>query len=320
MSNRSNDLGRAYELAFLCELKNKITDFRAVKIISNSSYDAARRAWDTIDTNQQVMFLRSSAAAIDMLIGLEPMIIEHGSDILELKIQPDEQGKLGDVRDIIISRKCDECDWEIGLSIKHNHFAVKHSRLAKGLDFGEKWFGVSCSKQYWNDVQPIFEYLSQQKANKKMWSELPSKSEDVYKPLLQAFIDEINRCYMEHGSIITQRMVEYLLGYYDFYKVISIDKIQTTQIQAFNIHGTLNKESREDKPITVIPVTLLPTRIFHMDFKPESDNTVELSFDNGWQFNFRIHNASTYVETSLKFDIQIVGMPTTIISINCRWN
>ena len=41
--------------------------------------------------------------------------------------------------------------------------------------------------------------------------------------------------------------------------------------------------------------------------------------DGGWQFNFRIHNASTKVETSLKFDIQIVGMPATIISINCSW-
>ena len=41
--------------------------------------------------------------------------------------------------------------------------------------------------------------------------------------------------------------------------------------------------------------------------------------DEGWQFSFRIHNASTKVEPSLKFDVQIVGMPTTIISINCMW-
>ena len=41
--------------------------------------------------------------------------------------------------------------------------------------------------------------------------------------------------------------------------------------------------------------------------------------DEGWQFSFRIHNASTYVENSLKFDIQIVGMPASIISIDCMW-
>lgn len=34
----------------------------------------------------------------------------------------------GDVRDIVIKRK--DIEWEVGLSIKHNHDAVKHSRLA----------------------------------------------------------------------------------------------------------------------------------------------------------------------------------------------
>ena len=41
--------------------------------------------------------------------------------------------------------------------------------------------------------------------------------------------------------------------------------------------------------------------------------------DGGWQFSFRIHNASTLVETSLKFDIQIIKMPDAIISIECPW-
>ena len=61
----------------------------------------------------------------------------------------------------------------IGLSLKHNHFAVKHSRLAKSLDFGQKWFGMPCSEIYWSSVKPIFDYLAQQK--NKNWRDLPSK-------------------------------------------------------------------------------------------------------------------------------------------------
>lgn len=72
------------------------------------------------------------------------MIVENSDDILFLKIQTDNEGKEGDVRDIVIARK--DVKWEIGLSLKHNHFAVKHSRLAKGLDFGNKWFGIPCSE------------------------------------------------------------------------------------------------------------------------------------------------------------------------------
>lgn len=208
--------------------------------------------------------------------------------------------------------------WEIGLSIKHNHFAVKHSRLAKNLDFGYKWFGVPCSEMYWSSVQPIFDYLETQKINKKLWRELPAKDATVYAPLLKAFIAEINRSYVENSSI-PRKMVEYLLGEFDFYKIISIDSKRLTQIQTYNLHGKLNQESKTEKPKIKVPKACLPTRIISLDFKPDSTNTVELYMDNGWQFSFRIHNASTMVETSLKFDIQIIGMPTTIISINCLW-
>ena len=45
-----------------------------------------------------------------------------------------------------------------------------------------------------------------------------------------------------------------------------------------------------------------------------------MCFDNGWQFSFRIHNAEDYVKTSLKFDVQIVGMPAEVnIKFNCNW-
>ena len=65
--------------------------------------------------------------------------------------------------------------------------------------------------------------------------------------------------------------------------------------------------------------TLLPTKIVSFDFKTDSTTTVELYLDGGWQFSFRIHNASTKVETSLKFDIEIMKDPTTIAYIDCPW-
>lgn len=71
---------------------------------------------------------------------MEPRIVEDGDDVLELLIQQDSHGKEGDVRDILIVRR--NITWKIGLSLKHNHFAVKHSRLSKNLDFGQSWFGM----------------------------------------------------------------------------------------------------------------------------------------------------------------------------------
>lgn len=316
MSKNSNNQGRAYEYACLITLKENIEIIRPSRIEENSSFHAAKRAWEAIDKDLKETLLKSAKAAVKTIFDLEPLILEDGNDMLDLLIQVDEKGEEGDVRDILIVRR--NIKWEIGLSVKHNHFAVKHSRLSKELDFGEKWFGVKCSTKYWEDVQPIFDFLEKEKINKTKWNELSSKEKDVYVPLLNAFISEINRSAKEYRNL-PQKMVEYLLGQFDFYKVISVDNKKTTQIQAFNLRGTLSKPSKNKNSAISVPVSSLPTRIVSLDFKPDSNNTVELYMDGGWQFSFRIHNASTRVETSLKFDVQIIGMPTTIISINSLW-
>ena len=317
MSSKSNNQGRAYEFAYLNILHEEISKYRLSRIEKNSSYEAAEKAWNTLEESEKDMYKLSALAGANAILELEPLILDDGDDELELKIQADEKGKEGDVRDVLIIRR--NIEWEIGLSVKHNHFAVKHSRLSKGLDFGEKWYGIKCSEEYWNDVKPIFDYLEQEKSKASKWKDLPSKEDDVYYPLLMAFKGELDRQNKLYSKDIPKLMVEYLLGEFDFYKVIGIDSKRITQVQSYNLRGTLNKEGVKRKRSIKLPIASLPTRIVSLEFKPGSKNTLELYLDRGWQFSFRIHNASSKVETSLKFDIQIIGMPTTIISIDCKW-
>ena len=316
MSSKSNDQGRAYEYVTLLTLHSEISKIRRAEIVKNSSLEAARNAWDNMSKSMQSLMSMSAHSFVPDIFNLEPLILEDDGDVVELLIQKDKSGEDGDVRDILIARS--GIKWEIGLSMKHNHFAVKHSRLSHLIDFGEKWYGVPCSESYWQSVMPIFDYLQEQKRKRKAWFELSDKSERVYVPLLKAFMQELRLTYGNHKEL-PQKMVEYLLGEFDFYKVVSIDNQRMTQINTFNLHGTLNKNGKRNKAKATIPRVLLPTRIVSLDFKPGSDNTIELYLDGGWQFSFRIHNASTMVESSLKFDIQIIGMPTTIVTINCRW-
>lgn len=318
MSSKSNNQGRAYEFAYLNILHEEISKYRLSRIEKNSSYEAAEKAWHTLEEPEKDMYKLSALAGANAILELEPLILDDGDDELELKIQADEKGKEGDVRDVLIIRR--NIEWEIGLSVKHNHFAVKHSRLSKSLDFGEKWYGIKCSEEYWNDVKPIFNYLEQEKSKESKWKDLPNKEDDVYYPLLMAFKGELDRQNKLYSKDIPKLMVEYLLGEFDFYKVIGIDSKRITQVQSYNLRGTLNKEGVKRKRSIKLPIASLPTRIVSLEFKPGSKNTLELYLDRGWQFSFRIHNASSKVETSLKFDIQIIGMPTTIISIDCKWN
>ncbi len=317
MSCKSNNQGRAYEFISLISLYEAIKEIRSAEIVYNSSYDAAKDAWDTIDDNNKTLYTLSAKSTIETIFALEPNIIEVNNDILKLYIQPDQQGEVADVRDIIIERS--DIVWEIGLSLKHNHMAVKHSRIAESLDFGEKWYGVKCSKTYWEEVKPIFDFLEQEKHKGTYFRNLESKEDKVYVPLLKAFVEEI-KSQVKTDKRIPRRLVEYLLSKYDFYKVISLDSQRLTTIQSFNMYGTLNQASRVSKPILRAPTIKLPENILHIGFRPNSKTTVIISMDNGWQFSFRLHNAKDIVEPSLKFDIQIDGMPADVkLKYNCKW-
>lgn len=316
MSTSSNDQGRAYEYAWINVLNQALNKIRKTEIVSNSSLEANKRAWDAMPEKVKELLACSAEAAVDAVLELEPRMVENDNDILILEPQKDDAGEAGDVRDIVVKR--DDIDWEIGLSIKHNHEAIKHSRLSHKLDFGAEWFGTPCSRNYWDDVKPIFNRLKLEKERGVKWAEIIDKDDEVYAPLLQAFMDEVNRAYAT-DPFMPRRMIEYLIGVNDYYKVVSHDSSRLTLIHSFNVHGFLNQPSKIKVSAFSVPLVQLPTELVAMRYKTGSKNTVEMYMNNGWELSFRIHSASSKVEPSLKFDIQFMGMPATIFTISCAW-
>jgi len=68
----------------------------------------------------------------------------------------------------------------------------------------------------------------------------------------------------------------------------------------------------------------LPTRFHKIDYLEVDGiprhNTVALYCNNGWEISMRIHNASSRVEPSLKFDVQLMTYPKEITSVIEPWN
>ena len=91
-------------------------------------------------------------------------------------------------------------------------------------------------------------------------------------------------------------MVEYLIGNRDY------------------LHGTLNRPIKNIKPKAKTPKLKLPSRLIEIVYKDNSKTTLIVSMDEGWQISFRIHNASSRVEPSLKFDINLISAPHTLFT------
>lgn len=310
MSDKSNNQGRAYEYAWCLALEQKLSVFKKVIVDKQNSFNACYRAYESLEKSLQDRYLESAKQGVLLLLDCEPLLSEvigSSQNEITLSLQKDKLGEIGDIRDILIyfDRFC------IGLSIKHNHDALKHSRLSKDLDFGKKWLGVGVSQNYKDTIKPLFERLENAKKEGMLWRNFPNKEQEIYAPLLQAFKKEVLRIDENKKNKVPQKMVEYLLGKYDFYKAILLEREQKTKLEAYHFNNTLNR-SVKNKPKRIIPLSKLPTRMIYFDFKPKSFNTLELVLNEGWSFSLRIHNASSRVEPSLKFDIKLLSKPESV--------
>lgn len=310
MSDKSNNQGRAYEYAWCLALEQKLSVFKKVIVDKQNGFNACYRAYENLEKSLQDRYLESAKQGVLLLLDCEPLLSEvigSSQNGITLSLQKDKLGEIGDIRDILIyfDRFC------IGLSIKHNHDAVKHSRLSKDLDFGKKWLGVGVSQNYKDTIKPLFERLENAKKEGMLWRDFPNKEQEIYAPLLQAFKKEVLRIDENKKNKVPQKMVEYLLGKYDFYKAILLEREQKTKLEAYHFNNTLNR-SVKNKPKRIIPLSKLPTRMIYFDFKPKSFNTLELVLNEGWSFSLRIHNASSRVEPSLKFDIKLLSKPESV--------
>ena len=308
--------GKAFEYACIISLYDKLNEHGNVEIEESSQLKTAQSLYEEIDGEMKRSLDKAAKAAVRVISRLEPQLWNaNGNEPLYLSIQPDAAGIKGDVRDVICLRK--QNGWEIGFSCKHNHHAVKHSRLSDTIDFGKEWLDIPCSADYFEVVVPLFSELrtlrdeSKKMGNPKLWKEIEDKADRYYKPILQAFMLELKKI-AKNNADVPKRLIHYLLGINDFYKIITDDRNRTTRVEAINIIGTLNLNSGKEKPITKVPLLKMPTQFYHIGFKAGSDNTIEVVCDEGWQISMRIHNASSKVEPSLKFDVQLISFPSSV--------
>lgn len=307
--------GKAFEYALLKEFLERLKAVTTVSVVENDPFKTALKCFISFSEKEKSHYSLVASFAVNFLLDIEPRLSNGISDkdILQLEIVSDKEGQTGDVRDVLAIRSLQK--WEIGISAKNNHRAVKHSRLSNDIDFGQKWLGFPCSIEYFKEVKPVFDNLAKlrtaSKATQK-WDTLGDYHTSVYVPILDAFKKELLRLDSENPGTVAERLIEYLIGNQDFYKVIKASN--KVEIQAYNLHGTLNLPFENIKPKAKVPKLKLPSRLIEVVYQENSKTTLLVTLNEGWQISFRIHNASSRIEPSLKFDINLVSAPHSLFT------
>lgn len=158
MSAKSSLQGKAFEFAVLKALKQELSGQQTISIQANSALTTAESCFQLLSPTDQSDFGAAALAGIKMLIPREPRLCDRAPGCgLDIALQSDQKGGVGDVRDIIVLRQSD--GWEIGISAKNNHKAVKSQRLGPRIDFGNSWLQIPCSVDYQTRVVAIFQPL-----------------------------------------------------------------------------------------------------------------------------------------------------------------
>lgn len=313
------DNGKAFEYSVA---KTYFDHFSAcglnVKIQQDRAYAICKSKYELFDPLEQQKFDLAASKTVNTLSVLEPGLTNQRGphDLLEVSLVPDAAGQAGDVRDVIFKRSKIRPFWDIGLSVKNNHDAVKHSRLSPTIDFGREWLSLNCTSQYFTDIKVIFNYIGTLMLSdpKATWAGLGShKATAIYKPILEAFRAEMLRLSLQNPGV-PNSLLAYLIGRHPFYKIIKDDINHCVAVKAFNLNGLLNRPFNGIRPTHSIDRINFPTRIIEFDFVSSSQTTLMMILDHGWQISFRIHSATTLLEKSLKFDINLIGNPPILFT------
>ena len=293
---------------------------KSVRIVASKAFNNAENAFNTVGTKEQDNLMKAAKTAVKLLLPLEPKLL-GGRGTLLLSIAADSVaiGSDGDVRDVLCVRSEDN-DWTIGMSCKHNHEALRHPRITESKDFGKDWIGMRCSDEFMQAITPITDSLISSGENGVLWRTIDHKWDHYYVPILQSYLDEIKHmCHKD--PTVPEKLLSYFFGANDFYKVIMKSNAQTTTIEGFNMHGTLNASCGKTRAMTRVPLIKMPTKLLDASFKPKSKTTIILTFDCGWSISMRLHNKDDVAKpTSLAWDVKLVGLPPSTYVNTHSWN
>lgn len=311
MVSKQNESGRAFEYAVLSALLQRCDGCVKVSLLETKALVQAQMAFQTIESAKQYELQLAATAGVDTFCLLEPRILDPAlGDPVILSLQEDTMGQKGDPRDVVVQRG----EWTVGLSAKHESPWIKSPRLSNLASFGNNWLGIDCTEEYKAAVTNAFAAIDVYRGMN--WKELPSGvKKDVYDGVLSAFCAELLRLQELHHDVIAQKLMQFLLGNHDYYRLSRLGS--TTQLQPFNIYGTLAKKVGARFPITQIKQLPLPTRF--LTIERYTWDTMRIFFDGGWQIAMRAHNKDREIKQSLAFETSILGQPAALLTLLMPW-
>lgn len=300
MTKKSDMNGRSFEAITFYNLASEIKSHSLPCTITERAYESHLKDCESFNLLSQESdakskklyndYIKHSHLIIDWVF--KQFNLYDSTSILIDKL-PDKAGEFGDITDIrIIKNK----NCIINLSLKNNSDSIKHSRITQlptwvgfAKDSNEFSSYSNQLNSIWNEIKnEVATYNSSSSIKISKFNQLDNIRKNYKEDsILNPFYNLIESFFSDYCTSSDQcnMLFRYLVGIYDFYKIINRPK-------CFDIFSFINISS--------------PTNV---SFARTSNDYLLLSFNNGWDLSIRLHNGDNKLSPSLKCDVKIYNSP-----------
>ncbi|HDX9659960.1 TPA: HaeIII family restriction endonuclease [Bacillus toyonensis] len=295
--------GKAFEFATIREIVNTLGASPFSNHTVNFINDGGQTSFNSLSIQEQNKMNQAAHALVQQLLILEPWIEDHR---LEVEYVVTVSGT-PDVVDVYLH----VCNRKVGISLKSNHDAARHSRVSPRIDVAQAWLGLDTNQEYMQSIQRIFtDFLAYcENNNITLYRELTANQKDelLYSPVTCAFETLLQESLVNNQQSLPalSNMISYLIGNNDFYKASANFNRGQLTLMAFDLRNTLSPNQVLTLPTQCLNISR-PTRNNNMH------NYINIECNNSWEIEMRIHNASSRIENSLKWDVKLKSIPQNI--------
>ena len=262
-------------------ITDSLSKFKGCKLTDRSVQDQSRDAVTvtTIDSRLRASLTKASAIIAPWIIA--EVGADRGKDFGVDRHHDSDPG-VADLTITNVSRS-------LALSVKHNHDALSHPRpysLADQMGMS----GLEFESDHRKRMDAVVKRFRTAAGGATSFPLVPAAKLKLYQEACAECAETVNKVSSQKDAITT--LFNFLVGS-DFKKII-VETNNSKALQSITIADyTKIKRPRSVKA--------------SVDHRPRASSLV-LTFDNGWQIDLRIKNASTRIsptgQVSLKFDAQ----------------
>lgn len=299
MSSKATSNGKGFEGAFALQVQKQIKESLniPVALLNDSPTNTGIEKLNSLSPDTKDGMLSDAKQGVTKILESELKNNPHifNAKHATVRLMPDKVGTIGDVTDVEI-RFSNDC--LICVSLKYHDDAIKHQRIISDSNFARPWFGETADVKIEHQIQMSDIKRNIEEKAVERWGQISTfdKCMELYQvnTLVVKALKDLT--YVGSKEDSAKHFFRFLVGVRNYYKLSVEPRGKCVTLEYFDV------ERLVDSVTSINNICNVPHRC----------DTISISFNNGWCFLLRLHNAESSYAWNLKYSVTVTSVDDNV--------